>query len=167
LRRSFRPTNGWSFSAISWAASRGWSFWGRREGIEEAVDRAVRRHEDVLHDAALGAGSAQAEHVPVVDDLDVVVVDERDDVRRQLSGRDVVVQREAEREVRRGVASGDVVERPGDVVAALDLDGRAGAEAPGHAEVAVVARDVGLRLLGEVGGEQVLVTRGEGVRPAA
>ena len=28
--RSFRPTNGWSFSAISWAASRGWSFWGRR-----------------------------------------------------------------------------------------------------------------------------------------
>ncbi len=30
LRRSFRPTNGWSFSAISWAASRGWSFCGRR-----------------------------------------------------------------------------------------------------------------------------------------
>jgi len=28
--RSLRPTNGISFSAISWAASRGWSFWGRR-----------------------------------------------------------------------------------------------------------------------------------------
>jgi hypothetical protein len=26
FRRSFRPTKGWSFSAISWAASRGWSF---------------------------------------------------------------------------------------------------------------------------------------------
>ena len=30
LSRSLRPTNGWSFSAISWAASRGWSFCGRR-----------------------------------------------------------------------------------------------------------------------------------------
>ena len=28
--RSLRPTNGCSFSAISWAASRGWSFCGRR-----------------------------------------------------------------------------------------------------------------------------------------
>ncbi len=142
---------------------------GRRVELEDRVDRPALGDEDVLDHDALGAGAAQSEHVPVVDDLAVGVVDDADEVSGHLAGRRVVAEHEAEGQVGRRVAARDVVPGARDAVAALRRrgGGRARAEAARHADLAVGTVDVDLALLGPQRREHVGVAGGEGVGPAA
>ena len=140
---------------------------GRRVEPEDRVDRAVLGDEDVLDDDALGACAAQPEHVPVVDDLAVGVVDDADEVGRHLARRRVVAEHEAEGQVGRRVAARHVVPRARDAIAAVHGRRRARAEAAGHADFAVGAVDVDLALLRPQRREHVRVPGGQGVGPAA
>ena len=67
----------------------------------------------------------------------------------------------------RRVAARDVVERPGALVAAVDLARLAGPQPARHADLAVGAVDVDLPLLGPERREHVGVARGQRVGPAA
>ena len=119
-----------AYSGFAWVRQPG----GRSPVVPMAVMHRCSGTKHVLADDALGARPAQADHVPVVDDLEVGAVDEQPHEPRRLAA----LHDRAAHEVGRVVTARGVVPGAADGVAAVRGHRHAGLHRPArNAQVAV------------------------------
>jgi hypothetical protein len=111
-------------------------------------ERAIGGHKRILDDDTARAGALHSDHIPVVDDFELIAIEENPGVAERSFGLGIPHHGGPE-EMRRKIASGGVIPGAADAKTAIGENPGAARHADaGCAEVARGAEDLALRVFG-------------------